>query len=343
VRAAFAALIVSTALCVWLLCAALALHSQHSRVFHHVDLRLNWHPELTFAGPYVAKFSNLWAQRGLEVEILPGGGDLDPIPLVAKSPRDRRAFGIVGADRFMLAVANGADLIAVAVDFQQNPVAWMVRDKSGIHRPKHFEGRKVGVRQNEESTLIYLALLRAGNVNRSQIDEVQVQFSMEPFLKKEVDALPVYINDEPIRAGSKGVHYRLLKPAQYGIELYGNVLFTTSAFLREDGQTVCDFVEGYRAGWRKVLGGSEQAAQLLETNLPELSEMKPRTRRAVLEATLDLLFDRRDSAHRPESVGKMTREGWDRTKAFLVENGNLKDDFDVARVYDDSCTSRASR
>lgn len=338
--AAFGVLVVATLLCSWLLWGALSLHFQHARVFRHVDLRLNWHPDYAFAGPYVAKISNLWEQHGLDVDILPGGGDLDPIPLVAKS---RHAFGIVGADRFMLAAANGSGLIAVAVDFQQNPVAWMVREKSGIQRPKDFEGRTVAVRQNEESSLLYLALLQIGGVDRSKIHEVPAQFSLDPFIKKTVDVFPVYVNDEPYRAAAQGIRFRLLRPAQYGIELYGNVLFTSAAFLHEDPQAVCDFVDGYRSGWRKILSGQEQAAQLLEANVPEVPVMKPRTLRLVLGATLELLFDHGDTARQPESVGKMTPEGWGKTKAFLVKYGELREDFDLTRIYDERCVSSASR
>jgi ABC-type nitrate/sulfonate/bicarbonate transport system substrate-binding protein len=60
-----------------------------------VNIRLKWLHQAQFAGFYFAKESGGYSQRGLNVNLLPGGIDYPAIQLVA-SGSDQ--FGVTGAD-----------------------------------------------------------------------------------------------------------------------------------------------------------------------------------------------------------------------------------------------------
>jgi len=244
VRATFAAMTVVTLILLILLKKAIVLHLTQKEPPQHVALFLNWVPEAGYAGPLLAKSLGLWGTQGLDVDIVPGGGDRKPIELVLKNAG---SFGIAGSDRVMAAVSKGLRIVAVEVDFQRSPVGWMVRASSDIRTPKDFENHRVAIKDNE-SQYIYRALIAKFKVNRKRVRESSGEFSLNPFLDEEVDAWPVYVNEEPHLLEAHQIPYRLIKPRDYGIDLYGNVLFTSQYSLETNEKAVCKFVRGYLKG-----------------------------------------------------------------------------------------------
>jgi len=105
-----------------------------------VTLQLKWIFNSGFAGDIVAEQDSLW--QNLKVKVAPGGMGIDPIKAVTSG---KAQFGVATGDQLLLAIQEGAPVIALALVYQDNPLTWIVKTESGIQRPEDFRGKKVGL------------------------------------------------------------------------------------------------------------------------------------------------------------------------------------------------------
>jgi ABC-type nitrate/sulfonate/bicarbonate transport system substrate-binding protein len=234
-----------------------------------VSMRLQWFPQFQFAGYIVAREKGYYRDAGLDVTINPGGPDLVSLPLVASGAD---TFGSTGADTVLIAREQGIPVVALATWFQASPVAFMVHSDSGIRRPQDFPGHTVGMFYGDNVETEYRALLAASGVDRASVNEVPGDFSLTPFLERRVDIWPVYATDQPNTARREGAQVDLILARDYGVQLMGDVLFTTEQFAREHPRTVKAFVEATLRGWEDAVANPDEAVRLLLAYNPELDQ-----------------------------------------------------------------------
>ncbi len=233
-----------------------------------VSMRLQWFPQYQFAGYIVAKVKGYYDEVGLDVTLNPGSPDFVPLPLVASGSD---TFGSAGADTILLSRERDIPVVALATWFQTSPVAFMVHSDAGISSPDDFVDRTVAVFYGDNVETEYLALLSATNVDRSRINEVPGDFNLEPFLSRRVDVWPVYATDQPFLARREGANVDLIVARDYGVNLLGDVLFTTEAFVRQNPRTTQAFVSATLRGWQDALNNPEEAVELVAAYNQQLS------------------------------------------------------------------------
>lgn len=233
-----------------------------------VSMRLQWIPQYQFAGYIVAKVKGYYEEEGLDVTLNPGSPDFVPLPLVVSGAD---TFGSTGADTIFLAHERGIEVVALATIFQTSPVAFMVHSDAGISHPQDFVGHTVGVSYGDNVETEYRALLAATDVNRSQIDEVPMQFNLEPFLSRRVDVWPVYATDQPDLAREQGAEVDLITARDYGVVLMGDVLFTTKDYVEQNPGITRAFVHATLRGWEYALTNVDETVQLIADYNEQLS------------------------------------------------------------------------
>lgn len=233
-----------------------------------VSMRLQWFPQYQFAGYIVAKVKGYYDEVGLDVTLNPGSPDFVPLPLVVSGSD---TFGSTGADTILLSRQRDIPVVALATWFQTSPVAFMVHSDAGISTPNDFTDRTVAVFYGDNVETEYLALLSATHVDRSRINEVPGSFNLEPFLSRRVDVWPVYATDQPFLARREGATVDLIVARDYGVNLLGDVLFTTEAFVRQNPRTTQAFVSATLRGWQDALNNPEEAIELVAAYNQQLS------------------------------------------------------------------------
>lgn len=107
-----------------------------------VTLQLKWYPQVQFAGYVLAHDLGYYAEEGLEVAILPGGPDVDPMAVLAAGEADVIIEWLPTA---LAARADGLRLVNIAQIFKGSGFSISCRADAGLAEPEDLRGRTVGV------------------------------------------------------------------------------------------------------------------------------------------------------------------------------------------------------
>lgn len=223
----------------------------------HVNLQLRWYHQFQFAGYYAAIEQGYYRDVGLELKLVEGGFDRPgPIDQVIDNKVD---FG-VSSSGLMLEYLRGKPLVALASVFQKSPITWLVRADSEIYSPSDFINNTA--RLLGESAELKAMFLYEG------IDLGKIQFQpygqgLNDFINGDRSAFEAYMTNEPYQLGQRGIKYRLIQPIKYGIDFYGDTLFTEQRFLHENPNTVKAFVQASLKGWEYAFTHEEEIVQLI--------------------------------------------------------------------------------
>ncbi len=287
-----------------------------------VSIRLQWVHQAQFAGVYVAKEKGFYSEKGLDVTIFPGGADFNAIKLVAAGSND---FGIWTADQLVLARAQGVPVKAISAVFQKSLACFIAKESSGIKSPRDFVGKKVGMAYGYDSETLYVAMLKKLGVDRSKIREIPVQYDLARFWRGEIDVWPAYRINQPITAEQLGVPINIIDPAEFGIESYSDVLFTTDKMIYEKPALVEAFLSATLKGWQWALSHPEEAARIV---LQQDSHLDYQHELAMLRIEAPLVQPSPEVA-----VGTMRRSVWESIRRMLLDQGALKTDVQLEDVY----------
>src|SRR5579871_1051949 len=102
-----------------------------------LTLQLKWVTQAQFAGYYVAKEKGFYKDVGLDVDIKPGGPDINPSQVIGGGGAD------VVIDWMPSALATrekGIPLVNIAQPFQKSGMELTCRKETGITQPQQFKG-----------------------------------------------------------------------------------------------------------------------------------------------------------------------------------------------------------
>ena len=287
-----------------------------------VTVRLKWFNQAQFAGFYVAQQNGYYKAAGLDVNIQPGGPDFPAVQMVTGGSEQ---FGVTGADQILIARSKGVPVVALAVIYRRNPFVLFSLTKSGIKTPADFAGKTVGVKIGGNEELIYRAVLAKAGIDKAKLTEMPVKFDITPLLTGTVDVWPGYLINEVLAAKEKGFDVNVIYPADFGIDLYADTLFTTEKMLKEKPEVVRNFVAATLKGWDTAIAAPEDAAKITVKfggdKLTYDHEL------AMMKASLPLL--------KPDGkpVGFMDEAGWDAAQKLLLGAGFQKQPVNVAEAF----------
>lgn len=286
-----------------------------------VTVRLKWFNQAQFAGFYMAQEKGYYRTAGLAVNIQPGGPDF---PAVQMLTGGNEQFGVTGADQILIARSKGVPIVALGVIYRRNPFVLFSLAKSGIKMPADFIGKKVGIKIGGNEELIYRAILAKTRVDKSKLTEIPVKFDVTPLLAGSIDVWPGYLINEVLAAKEKGFDVNIIDPADYGIDLYADTLFTTEAMIKEKPDVVRHFVEATLKGWESAIAAPEEAAKV---TLKFGDKLTYEHELAMMKASVPLLKPDK------KTVGFMDAEGWTSTQKLLVGAGFQKQPVDVEKAF----------
>jgi diguanylate cyclase (GGDEF)-like protein/PAS domain S-box-containing protein len=248
-----------------------------------LTVQLKWYHQFQFAGYYAAQLKGYYRDEGLAVELVEGARDRHPEEAVL----DRQAeFGIDDGGELVYQRLTGKPLSAVAAIFQHSPYVLLSKKESHIRHPSDLIGKTVLVTQNRSDAPILAMFRREGVKVRTGADGEPVRFrshswNFDDLLNGKADAMSAYLTEIPGISRLLAFEPATLNPLDYGIDFYGDTLFTRSDYLKANPDVVERLRRASVKGWRYAMSNPGEIADYILT-LPT-TRMTKLDRQALLD------------------------------------------------------------
>lgn len=283
-----------------------------------ISLRLPWLLNVQAAGYVMALEKGFYEEAGLNVEILPGGPNLNSTALVASGAN---TFGTNDVNGIIMGQNQGMDLIMVAACFQRHPGGVITLAEDEINEPADLVGKTLAYNEGGPWTLTK-AMLAAAGVSLDDIDLV-VSPSTELLINRNVDAKTGFTVNEPIAVELAGLPTSVMLPSDFGIETYAEVIFTTRAFADANPETVSAFVAATIQGYEYAYANREET---VETVLSINNQLDPVQQTEQLNRQESYIFTGAPVCDLDGSVVSGTMD-------VLIEFANLVTELDPETLY----------
>ena len=224
----------------------------------NVKLQLKWFHQFQFAGYYAALEKGYYCQSGLNVEIIEGSPDINPIDEVLAFRAD---FGST-SNIILYQRLKGDPLVVLAVILQHSPLALLTKKDSGIKSPQDLIGRNLKIMQGIQDYEI-LAMFRNEGISLNQIHLIKGEYSINDLFNSEIDAFSIYTTNQPFYLKEKQIDFQIIYPQTYGIDFYGDCLFTCEAQIKKYPNRVKAFREASLKGWEYAIKNIDELVDLI--------------------------------------------------------------------------------
>lgn len=286
-----------------------------------VTVQLSWYHQAQFAGLYAADQQGYYAEEGLKVNLVPlPEPGTDTVTMVLDGKAD---FSNSNGLSLIIARSQGQTVTAVATIYRRNPMVFFTLADSGITRPHDFPGHTIKALPPSQAAS-FQAMMSHLELNPDSVQPVEVGFDLTPFFTGEVEIWSGYITNEVLNAREQGYSVNLILPETYGIHRYGDTLFASEGFIRDNPDLVLRFLRATLRGWRWAIENPEAAGALSLEYDPTLDESH---QVALMEASIPLIHTAEDQ------IGWMRPEIWQGMHDILLEQGILDAPLDVDQIY----------
>ena len=292
----------------------------------HVVLQLPYYHMFNYAGFYAAQDKGFYREEGLAVEILEGSPEFTPTEKILAG---EATFGIQNDD-LLLEYLAGKDVIVLAVLFQHSSWALMVNAESDYESPQDLAGRKIALELNSRDAAI-LAMLKHEGVSIDSVTKVRASWDALHIFDGSIDARLVYLNDpELVNLSNEGKRFRLIKPINYGIDFYGDSLFTSVEQIQREPGRVAAFRQATLRGWNYALDNPDE---IIEVILKKQGVKERGLTRELFQ--FEAAETRKLMSYPLVEVGHMNRHRWEKMAHTFVSLGMVKPDFSLEGfIYD---------
>ena len=248
-----------------------------------VRLQLKWYHQFQFAGYYAARSEGYYKDERLDVEIIEGAPDKSPERVVLARKAE---FGVHDGADLTFRRLQGDSVVALAAIFQHSPYVIISKQSKAIRHPSDLVGRKVLITQDQGSAQILAMFRREGIKVNSTFDEKPVLFvphswNVEDLIEDRADAMTAYVTEIARFKRQYDFDAAILNPLDYGIDFYGDTLFTSDEFLKAEPEVVERFRRASLRGWEYAMANPEAIAGVILA-LPSARQNKP-DRQALMD------------------------------------------------------------
>ena len=229
-----------------------------------VTLQLKWKHQFQFAGYYAAIEKGYYTEEDLDVTLIegkPGGSEIEDVI------SGRANFG-VGMSDILLARLKGKPIVVLANIFQHSPAMLLAIRSSGISTPQDLFGRKVMLGTGFRSAELRAMFINEG-LSLDQIQIIKPSWNLTDLTDGKVDGIAAYISDQPYFLNLKNIPYTIISPLTYGIDFYGDNLFTSEREIKQHPKRVAAFTRASLKGWKYALDHPEEITDLILSKYPD--------------------------------------------------------------------------
>ncbi|MEM1150673.1 MAG: ABC transporter substrate-binding protein [Pseudomonadota bacterium] len=289
-----------------------------------ISFNLNWLPQGEHCGFFQAEAAGLYADRGLDVEILTGGPEVNVNLLVAGG---RVNLGMGSSFTALNMAANDIDAVTIAAFFQKDPQTLVAHPGQGIETLEDLLDRDIMVANFSRQEFWQFLVAEHGFSD----DQLQpYAYSAAPFLADVTAVQQGYVTEDVFLLGAQMEDPPVtLLLADYGFDNYATTVFGMRAWIDDNREAVEAFLEATAEGYDQCLTGDPTPAKqaIMEAN-PEHSAALFDFKLAQMKK-MNLV-----TGEEGLPVGAMSADRWTRFTDTMITAGLYPDTLDPATVYD---------
>ena len=245
-----------------------------------VTIQLRWFHQFQFAGYYAAIEKGFYTDEGLQVSLR----EFEPVKdRIAPVLEGKAQYGVGDPSLLKLRI-QGEPVVVLAQIFQHSPAVLIARRESGIFSADDLVGKRVMLPLDEIGSAAIQAMIRQGVGDLNRITVVPHTYNQEKFINGDVDAMSGYLSNEPFKLKIKGIGVNTIDPRSYGIDFYGDNLFTTENEVVEHPERVGKMIRASIKGWAYALEHKDEIIDLIRTKYnPDLNRDQLRYEAKVID------------------------------------------------------------
>lgn len=224
-----------------------------------VSLQLRWMPQFQFAGYYMAEAKGFYRDEGIDIQIIPGNGNRTQI--IEEVLSGRADFGIGNSGLALISMQMKP--VTVVADIFQRSAAVMIVQPGYENSIRNLSKRNLALRSLQDNPEIY-AIFNSLGIKPSDLPVMSTSSNgLEEYINGKADAINAYLSNEPFFLKKRNVPYKIIDPANFGIDFYGDALFARSVYVKNNGDIVKRFVRASIKGWIYALDHTEETVDYL--------------------------------------------------------------------------------
>ena len=226
-----------------------------------VSIQLRWFHQFQFAGYYAAREKGFYADEGLQVILR----EYDPKEDRIRPLLEGKAQYAIGDPAVLMLRHAGQPVTVLAQIFQHSPQVLISRKESNIFAPEDLIGRKVMLASTQIGSVPIRAMILDALGDLKRITVVPHDSSYTKLIDGDIDAMSAYLSNEPFRLKKMGIATHIMDPRSYGIDFYGDNLFTIEKEVQRHPERVEKVIRATLKGWAYALEHKEEIIALIRT------------------------------------------------------------------------------
>ncbi|MEM8795324.1 MAG: ABC transporter substrate-binding protein [Pseudomonadota bacterium] len=306
--------------------ALVAIVPASAQALEKVRFGTNWVAQGEHGGFYQSVVDGTYEACGLDVEILPGGPQVN-----------NRALLLAGRIQFHMggnmqqafdARKEGIPVTVVGAIFQKEPQVIMTHPGQGLDKWEDLKGAKL-ILGDAGFNSYYQWMMAEFGFKAEQ--RVPYTYNPAPFIADPASGQQGYVTSEPFAIETQGgFKPNLFLIADYGYKTYSTTIEVMEPFLKEKPEAVKCFVEGSIKGWYNYLyGDPTEANKLIQQQNPDMSDEQIAYSREKLKE-----FGIIDSGNAETlGIGAMSAERNQEFYDQLVKAGVMEAGLDISKSF----------
>ena len=235
---------------------------------------LGWKVEATAAGFLLAQQRGYYRDAGLDVAIDTGNGSTAAIGLVASGAYDCASADLASMIEFNVNNPT-AGLKAVAIMYDLNPNAILVRKDGPIRKPADLAGKTILGQPFNASRKLFPAFARAEGFDGSGVkwENVSPDIGDTRFMKGDFDASAYFFFTGLLNLKARGMGPETISVFRFSdaMKSYGNG-FVANAKSMEQAEAMRGFVKASIRGWLDAMADPKAGAAAVRQREPLANE-----------------------------------------------------------------------
>ena len=225
-----------------------------------ISIQLKWKHSFQFAGYYAAIEKGFYRDVGLDVTLKEIDFSKDFVQQVVNGESE---YG-VSDSTLLIYHLQGKPVVLLNQFFQHSPLVFLSLRDSGIVSPYEMVGKKVAFNVTNQGDASLNALLLNTLGDLSKVREVPFNaLYYQDFMDGKIDVISGYSTSQPYHLKEQGVDVNIINPQSYGIDYYGDNLFTTQKELAEHPERVEKMSQATVKGWAYALEHPVEVIRLI--------------------------------------------------------------------------------